>query len=242
MLKKISLLVCVFNFLFCSSQNIEDVNGNSIKYRKVGSLYWSDNISTTKMWSTKRKLTLVQSAPMPSEALGGGYLIDQSSKPIYSNRYYLNYDGNYYYTWNTANNFTAFKEITNQTKKFNQIPNANVDVSNSSICPCGWRVPNVDDVSDLLVSTKVFNSKEKFTTYMGSLRARYYVKEFDVKIDEVETQHINILEDWEEDKKEKTETRETNEWDDEDDDDYFDYYTQLDSICDGLIFRMLNET
>ncbi len=166
MLKKISLLVCVFNFLFCSSQNIEDVNGNTIKYRKVGSLYWSDNISTTKMWSTKRKLTLVQSAPMPSEALGGGYLIDQSSKPIYSNRYYLNYDGNYYYTWNTANNFTAFKEITNQTKKFNQIPNANVDVSNSSICPCGWRVPSVDDVSDLLVSTKVFNSKEEFKNWV----------------------------------------------------------------------------
>jgi hypothetical protein len=166
MLKKISLLVCVFNFVFCFTQNIEDVNGNTIKYRKVGNLYWSDNISTTKMWSTKRKLTLVQSAPMPDVDYGGGYIIDQNSKPIYTNRYYLNYDGNYYYTWNTANNFTAFKEITNQTKKFNQIPNANLNVSNSSICPCGWRVPSVDDVSDLLVSLKVFNSKEEFKNWI----------------------------------------------------------------------------
>ena len=165
MLKKVIVLVSLLNLGFCFSQKINDVNGNPLNYRKVGNLYWTDNISTTKMWGTKRNINMVTSAPMPDLDYGGGYYIDQNSIPIFSNRVYLNYEGDFYYTWNTANNFTAFKEITTQ-KKYNQINNSNIDNSNSSICPCGWRVPSLDDVSDLLVATKVFNSQEEFRNWI----------------------------------------------------------------------------
>lgn len=145
-------------------QTIYDINGDTIQYRKIGNLYWTDNIKTTSLWYNQIDLTKVTSAPMPEKDYTGSLYIDQNDIKRFSGRYYLENEGRFYYTWNTANNLTAQKN--NVSTKYSLIDGTNTDKSNSSICPCGWRIPSFDEISDLLVSTKVFANKDDFKKWL----------------------------------------------------------------------------
>jgi uncharacterized protein (TIGR02145 family) len=164
-LKYLFLSVTIMAIAISShGQTIYDINGDTIQYRKIGNLYWTDNIKTTSLWYNQSDLTKVTSAPMPEKDYTGSLYIDQNDIKRFSGRYYLENKGGFYYTWNTTNNLTAQKN--NVSTKYSLIDGTNTDGSNSSICPCGWRVPSFDEISDLLVATKVFNNKDEFKKWL----------------------------------------------------------------------------
>jgi uncharacterized protein (TIGR02145 family) len=153
----------LFN-VYLKCQVILDYDGNEIKYYKIGHLFWTENIKTTTQWNNQNKLLKVTSAPMPEKDHTGSLIISQNDINRFNGRHYLENEGRFYYTWNTANNLTAQKNYV--STKYSQIDGTNTDNSNSSICPCGWRIPSFEEISDLLVSTKVFANENEFKKWL----------------------------------------------------------------------------
>jgi uncharacterized protein (TIGR02145 family) len=144
----------------CFSQIIHDVNGKVIDYNKFGDYYWTENLKSTALWGSGLKLDEVQSAPMPKVDLEGKLFIDKSDMPKFNGRYFLSSENGYFYTWNSANNLTVVQNEV--SPKFGKILNSNLDPNSGNLCPCGWRLPNIDDVGNLLVNQGYFPSIETF--------------------------------------------------------------------------------
>ena len=157
-MKKLILIGPLAFSLSAFGQNIIDNDGNNLNYKKIGGLYWSDNIKTTTLWKTNSSLKQIDKAPTPGKDYTGALYIDAKDKYRFSNRYYSISDSNYYYTWNTANNTTALKWVDS---KFEELKD-----KNESICPCGWRVPSFNDLGNALVSLRVFSSKDAYNKWL----------------------------------------------------------------------------
>ncbi|MDB0011322.1 fibrobacter succinogenes major paralogous domain-containing protein [Crocinitomicaceae bacterium] len=160
-MKKISLsfllLLAVITMSF--AQTIKDIDGNEIKYKKIGDLYWTENIRTTTLWSNEKPLKQVDKAPTPGKDYSGALYIDANDKFRFAERYYSIEGSNYYYTWNTANNVTATKQMAQS--KFEEVKDLN-----SSLCPCGWRIPSFGDVGNALISLKLFPNQESYNNWL----------------------------------------------------------------------------
>ena len=112
------------------AQTIKDIDGNYIRYKKIGDLYWTENIRTTTLWSNDKPLKLIDKAPTPRKDYSGALYIDANDKYRFSGRYYSVNESDYYYTCNTANNVTATQQMAQS--KFEEVKD-----NNTSICPCG---------------------------------------------------------------------------------------------------------
>lgn len=151
------LLLAVISMSF--AQTIKDIDGNEIKYKKIGYLYWTENIKTTTLWSNDKPLKQIDKAPTPGKDYSGALYIDGNDKYRFAGRYHSVNDSNYYYTWNTANNVTATQQIAQS--KFEEVKD-----NNMSICPCGWRVPSFRDIGNAFIALKLFPDEESFDKWL----------------------------------------------------------------------------
>lgn len=160
-MKKVNLTIVLLVAVISMSlaQTIKDIDGNDVKYKKIGDLYWTENIKTTTLWSNNKPLKQVDKAPTPGKDYSGALYIDANDKYRFAGRYYSVDDSNYYYTWNTANNVTATQQMAQS--KFEEVKD-----NNTSICPCGWRVPTFRDIGNAFIALKLFPDEESFNKWL----------------------------------------------------------------------------